>query len=415
MREKIEEISSVQELDEEQKELVKEIYDRLEIWEDRCRPYHDSAREMREVLHMRDPKQDPPVRKGKSQQFAEKTLQLHTLANTVFNSVADQMERMPDAKLLPESEEFQETADALQDMVRYVVYTVNNFDLVHRRRMEDFYTVGTSILQIAWDPEFNYGTGDIALIRWPVEAFIWDPIAEDIQDARALMKLSWHPMSWFKDHYPDEYPYISSDMYTRSDIGLPESQQQDMRDEDRALLVEYWYKKYRRSSHRYTVNVAYVAGGALLDHQEDVYDHGLYPFVIDVHSYIEGQPVGEGMVTEFRSMQQYINKYQRYIDTNLRMSSKARMLTRKQNGIDPTEFADWERDIVTGTDVTQGEAWAWLSHPPFNQAVFETVSTMKAELASDAGVPSCAASFRVTMRPARQLRRCRKQVPRYPT
>jgi len=379
-----------QQITDEERELVDEIYNRLDIWEEQCRPYHDTAREMREVLHMRDPRQDSNItgEPGK-QRNSEKTLQLHTLMNTVMNSIADQMERIPEVKLLPETDQYQETADQLQDMLRYVIYTVNNFELIHRRRMEDFFTVGTSILQIAWDSGMNHGTGDIAMIRWPVEAFIWDPIAEDINDARALMKVSWHPLSWYKDHYPDKYMYIASDMYERNDVGLPQSQKdRDSRDEERALMIEYWYRTWDATRKCFKINVAYVAGGALLDSETDVYDHGEYPFVIDVHSYIEGQPVGEGMVTEFRTMQQYINKYQRYIDTNLRMSSKARMFTRQGNGINPKKLADWEQDVITGTAIRNGEDWAWLQHAPFNQAIFQAVSTMKNELAADAGVSS---------------------------
>ena len=375
-------VAGPQILDEDEQALRDEVYSRLELWEQECREYHDRARTMREVYRRNDPDQDPP---GTPE--SERTLQLHTLASTVNNSVSEQMERMPEAKLIPETPEMQEMADLLQDVVHYVIYNVNEFEQVHKRRMEDFYVTGTSIMQIAWDPDMNYGKGDIALIRWPVEAFLWDPQAEDIQDARALMKLSWHPISWYRDHYPDAAPYIGSEEGQYNRIGLADAQRDlSSRDEDRALLIEYWYRTYSKGTYR--INVAYCAGGALLTHEEDVYAHGEYPFIVDAHSTIEGQPVGDGMVGEFRAMQQYINKYQKYIDTNLRFSSKGRMLVRRASGIDRQQLADWSRDTIEGDRIVQGEDWNWLAHQPLNGMNYTMIQQMQQALAQDAGVSS---------------------------
>ena len=370
-----------QRLSPEEKELLDEIYARLTDWEKECRTYHDAARTMRLVMARKDPEQD-------STQGGEKTLQLHTLANTVQNCVAEQMERMPEAKLIPEVPENAELAETLQDIVHHVIYNVNGFDAVHRRRMEDFFVTGTSILQVAWDPEMNRGEGDIALIRWPIEAFLWDPQAEDIQDARALMKLSWHPLTWFEDHYPEAAPYIRSEEGEYNRVGMPDSQEKAGSNERRAMLIEYWYRTYDAASRRHAINVAYAAGGALIRSDLDVYAHGEYPFVVDAHSTIEGQPIGEGLVSEFRVMMQYINRYQRYIDTNLRMSSKGRMLVRRNAGIDPGQLADWSRDTIEADQIVRGDAWEWLAHPPLNGMTYTQVQTMETALAQDAGVSS---------------------------
>ena len=44
-----------QELTEEEEELRDEIYDRLDIFEQLNRQYHDKAKECRQILHMDDP------------------------------------------------------------------------------------------------------------------------------------------------------------------------------------------------------------------------------------------------------------------------------------------------------------------------------------------------------------------------
>lgn len=378
------EIVDTQDLKEDERKLLETVYKRLDLWEQKCRPYHDEARVMREVMRRNDPEQDPP-----NTPKHERTLQLHTLANTVENSVSEQMERMPEPKLIPETPDMQEAADLLQDVIHHVLYNVNDFEATHKRRLEDYFVTGTGILQIAWDKDANHGLGDIALIRWPVEAFLWDYQAENIQDARALMKLSWHPMSWYEDHYPDAAPYIHSEEGQHNGIALPDSQQDNgINDEDRALMIEYWYRKYDAKKNRYTINVCYCAGGAFISNDEDVYAHGEYPFILDVHSNIEGQPVGTGMVGEFRTMMQYINKYQKYIDTNLRMSSKGRMLIRRNSGIDKQQLADWSRDTIEGNSIVQGEDWNWLAHAPLNGMNFQEVQSMSNSLQQDAGLSS---------------------------
>ena len=194
-----------QPLSEEDQELVRVIYDRLDMFEEKNRQYHDEAKKCRKILHMEDPDQDNAQTLETN---GKKTLQLQTLKATINNVVADQMLSMPEAKIIPETPDMQEQADDLQDILHYITYCANDYEQIHYRRCEDFYTTGTAITQIAWDPDMDYGKGNVALIRWPVEAFLWDPTAERLEDCRAVMKVSWHPLSWYREHWPDEGRYV---------------------------------------------------------------------------------------------------------------------------------------------------------------------------------------------------------------
>ena len=368
-----------QPLNDEDKALVELIYSRLDTFEQSCREYHDTARKAREIIRLRDPDQDPAGTQ-------EPTLQLQTLKSTFNNVVADQMQNLREAKLLPEIPAQQEATEDLQDLVHHIVYEVNDYPQVHRRRAEDFYATGTVITQVAWDPDMANGKGDIAIIRWPVEAFLWDPMADDIQNARAVYKVSWHPMSWYKSHYPDAAPYINPEDGQHDAVGLPESQRTRHSDEEpRAMLLEYWYREYNAKKRQYTINVAYCAGGALLTQKKNVYRHGMYPFVVDVYSPVEGSMVGDGMVSDLVPMMRYINRYAKYIDTNLRMSSKGRILTRRNSGIDREALADWSQDIVEGDSVIQGQDWNWMQHAPFNGMISNQMLQFQSDLKQDAG------------------------------
>ena len=372
-----------QPLDEEERELLETIYDRLDIFQRQNEQYHDAAKEAREILHMRDPNQDSWRKK---QEAGKETLQLQTLKSTINNVIADQMLSMPEAKCLPETIDMQDAADDIQDMVHYVIYCANDFEKTHYRLCEDFYGPGTMVLQTAWDPDMNYGKGEIALIRWPIEAFLWDPTAENLQDCRAVMKLSWHPLSWFRSHFPENGKYVGSERGSHNNVGMTTAQEdaEGYGDEDRALLIEYWWREYDAKTRRYAIHVAYAAGNALLTVEKNVYNHGMYPFSILPCDTIEGSICGEGLVTQLAPMMRYINRYAAYIDMNLRMSSKGRLLIRKQSGIDAETLADWENDIVEGDNITP-ENIMWLQNQPFNSMINQMMLQLQTDLKQDSG------------------------------
>lgn len=363
----------------DEERLVNEAYARLEVWEQGCRERHDMAREARRILALDDPKQDP---EGTPE--LRKTLQLQTLKSTFNNSVADQMDNMPEARLLPEREELREVSEDMNDVMRFI-FEQNNYESMHRRRVEDMFCTGTAITQIAWDEEMHNGKGNVALIRWPIEAFLWDPAAEDIQEARALIKVAWHPLSWYAARYPEQAKHIAAEDSAYSDVGLPDSWHARLaNDEPRAMLMEYWYRLYDAAKKRWTVNVAIMAGRALLEHQEDVYAHGMYPFVLDVFDPVEGLPVGDGMVMELAPMMRYVNRYAHYIDENLRMSSKGRLLAREGAEIDMEALADWTRDIIMGQRVSEEDV-RWLQSKPLPQMAPQQMMQFQADIKQDSG------------------------------
>ena len=366
---------------EDEKKLVEEAYGRLRIWRDGCREIHERAKESRQILLLQDPKQDVQTR-GRKQD--KRTIQLQTLKSTFNNCVADQMDNMPEALMVPETKELEEVAEDLTDVVRFIMAR-NNYESLHRRRVEDCFCTGTSVTQVAWDDTMDGGKGNVALLRWPIEAFLWDPASENIDDARALFKVSWHPMSWFEQHYPDKYEKIGADEGDWSGLGMPEAQDESRPgDEDRVMLVEYWYRLYDAKKRRYTINVAYLAGGVLLEDMKDVYKHGMYPFVLDVYTPIEGLPVGDGLIQECVPMMRYVNRYASYIDMNLRMASKGRLLVNRNAGIDKEALLDWESDVVEG-DRIDTSALQWMQNTPFSGAVTQQMLQLQSDIKQDSG------------------------------
>lgn len=369
-----------QELTEEEEDLKREAYSRLDLWGPDCQEYHTEAKECRLIYRLKDPHQDPPGTRSD-----QKMLQLQTLKSTLNNCIADQVDNTPEAYLVPQRDDLSDVAVDMNNVVKYIMQ-INHVKEFHRRRAQDFLITGTAVTQVMWDPDMDFGKGNISVSRFPIESMVWDPVATDVQAARAIMKLSWHPLSWYTEHFPDQAKFIRDDTTEHNAIGLDQdlSNLSIDQDEGKALLLEYWYRRYDKKKNAYSINVAYLAGGALLEVYKDVYAHGMYPFVFDVYTEIEGQMVGEGQVHELANMMRYINRYAHYMDVNIAASAKMRMLARRGSGINLEQLADFSRNIIEG-DVIDEENVRWLESKPFNGMTTNQMLQYQNDMKMDSG------------------------------
>jgi hypothetical protein len=99
---------------------------------------------------------------------------------------------------------------------------------------------------------------------------------------------------------------------------------------------------------------------------------------------MEGRMMGEGLVHELAPMMRYINRYMAYIDMNMRMSSKGRLLVQRGSGIDREALVDWQNDVIEGDKITP-ESIQWLSNNPFNQSIVSMMTMLESDLKADSG------------------------------
>jgi hypothetical protein len=373
-----------QRLSEAERALVDEAYARLANWRESCREAHDWSRKGRRIAMLQDPEQDAPGTPPD-----QRTLQVQTLKSTINHSIADQMDNRPEAKMIPERPELTRVADDLTDVVRYVM-DESDIEGQWRRLVEDQFVTGTCVAQIVWDPVMRGGKGEVTVVRWPIEAIVWDPTAEDVQDGRALIKVSWHPLSWYAEHYPDAAAYVGAEPYSKQEVGATDTNQSsEPADEPKARLLEYWYRKYDAKKKRYAIHAAYMAGGALLYSSErtkksGLYAHGRYPFVFSAFNRIEGMPVGYGMVQELAPMQRYVNRYYHYFDKNMREAAHTRILVAESAGIDMQALTDWNRDVITGRSIDDGSLHL-INTPLFTGAAPSIAGQLQADMKQDSG------------------------------
>lgn len=324
---------------EKEEKIVKDAYRLLEIFDEKERETIISIKENRKIWEMKDSAQD-------GSKEGERVVQLPTLVANIESSVADQMDNMPDVQLLPEVPGGKETADAMADVLHYI-FDRRNYKAIHKELMVDAHVAKACLIQTVWDDDLNDGKGDVTFSRWPIENFRWDPAFDDIQEGRACFKLAWYPKEWYLEHYPDKARYIQ---YGSRISGI-EPDYQDGRGETITMLIEYWYRRYNAKENRYSIHVAKLAGGALLEYSEKdspngIYDHGMYPFDLFTYRKIQGTPVGRSMIDDFIDVQRRANRLSHYIDENARMSARFKLLVNEAAKIDMEKLMDWNQEVV---------------------------------------------------------------------
>lgn len=83
-------------------------------------------------------------------------------------------------------------------------------------------------------------------------------------------------------------------------------------------------------------------------------------------------------------MMRYVNRYASYIDMNLRMASKGRLLIDRNAGIDKEALMDWENDVVEG-DRIDPSALQWLQTQPFTGMATRQMMQLQADIKQDSG------------------------------
>ena len=99
-----------QPLSEKGQELVRRAYELFEFFREKLEPEHTEMQEAREMRQLRQSSRSytaPPSM---------------TLNSCVDNVIADQIDNMPEAVLVPEREETEDSANEMSDVVGFVLY-----------------------------------------------------------------------------------------------------------------------------------------------------------------------------------------------------------------------------------------------------------------------------------------------------
>ncbi|MDO4741746.1 MAG: hypothetical protein Q4A66_13845, partial [Eubacteriales bacterium] len=123
------------------------------LYYERLREEHE---EMRQARRMRQLRQEN--RSGTSPA-------LTTLLSSIDNVVADQIDNLPEARMIPEREETMQSAQEMTDVVSYVLYHAG-WPGKYQRIMEDAVVTGTGVAQVFWDDDLEDGEGMVSVLCW---------------------------------------------------------------------------------------------------------------------------------------------------------------------------------------------------------------------------------------------------------
>ena len=359
--------------------LVARVYALFDCFYEQLREEHEQMRKARMLRARRPDERSRTAPTG------------NTLGSCVDNMIADQIDNLPEAVMLPEREETAQSAEEMDDVVSFVLYRAG-WPGKYQTLMEDAIVTGTGVAQVFWDENLEDGEGMVNVLAWHPEDFYPDPMYEDIQDGRGCFKATRTSVAWIEERYPQARGYVTGDEYARED----ENDGQTPEGDTRVTLLEFWYKKYDAATKRTRVHMAQTAGRALLfstetgygaerAYPEGLYAHGEYPFVLYKYRDAWRRPFGTGLIHDYYDTQTALDRYAKYIDDNARESSIQRHFIRRGSGVNPDDVADMRKTIIEweGNDIR--EVMQTVQAAPINGQVYEMMRYLADTMKQDCG------------------------------
>ena len=303
------------------------------------------------------------------------------LFNCIISKHADFMDSYPAPAILPREMNDRQEAQKLSSIIP-VVLEQNDFESVYSQ--ETYYKLknGTGCYGVFWDSSKLNGLGDITIKSIDLLSLYWEPGITDIQKSRNLFYVQLVDNEALEESYPETKGKLGKG---RDNIIKKYIFEDHIDTSDKSFVVDWYYKKHGKLHFCKFVNeiVLYASendtktpmksqltpvqnerGQQVLDEeglpmlaprevpagpsiaQRGWYDHGLYPFVLDVLFPEEGMPVGFGFVDVCKNAQMSIDILNNAIEKNAVMNATPRYFYRGEGSINEEEFMDPSQTLV---------------------------------------------------------------------
>ncbi len=268
------------------------------------------------------------------------------LLNGIWHKHAEAMENFPHPLFFEREEGDREMAKSLTKVVPLVL-DKNNFKKVYSDIWWYKLKQGSAVYGVFWDKLAENGLGDIKLQKIDLLRFYSEPYISNIQDSRYIFLLSLCPADEAKRRFPDlDIKKSGQNMSIKSYFGT-----EDM--SGKVLIVDC-YEKVKSENGKTLVHLTKIIGEkAVYSSKTDpffsdkgIYNHGMYPFVVDSLIPVEGSPFGMGMIDIGKNSQAQINKLEYLIERNALISARQRFLVKRDGGIDGDKLSDLSVDFI---------------------------------------------------------------------
>lgn len=331
---------------------LKAAQGRLERYKEGKANYDDKVIEGEDwwkLQHWQNFHHAPRSFENKQQNFNAKPVSAW-LFNSIMNKHADAMDNAPEPAVLPRSADDEGAAKQLSSILPVIMENCD-FESTYSSVWWDKLKNGVGIYGVFYNPTLLNGIGDIDIRQIDVLNLYWEPGIQDIQDSKDVFLLTLKD----NDQLEAAHPELRGKL-RESGLSAKQYHYDDHVDTSHKSVVVDWYYKVNRGSGDVLHYVQYVDDVILYASEDDpkyaetgFYNHGKYPFVLDVLYEEKGTPAGFGFIDIMRNPQEFIDRLDGAILDNALWAAKPRYFGKDNMGINEEEFLDTRKQIVHTT------------------------------------------------------------------
>ena len=269
------------------------------------------------------------------------------LFNVLLNKHADAMDSYPAPAVLPREKSDEQDAETLSSILP-VILEQNRYEDVYNDVWWYKLKNGTGVTGVFWDNNKCNGIGDIDIRKVDLLNLFWEPGISNIQHSPNV----FHVDLVDKEQLAAMYPQLEKTL-SGPTVDIAKYIYDDTVDTSKKTTVIDWYYKIRKNGKDVLHFCKFSNGEVLYASENDPtyaergwYDHGKYPFVMDVLFPIEGSPAGFGYIDICKSPQIYIDKLDQVMLKHAVIGSRPRYFVRGDGSVNEEEFADLNKDFV---------------------------------------------------------------------
>jgi hypothetical protein len=304
------------------------------------------------------------------------------LVNVVLNRHADAIDNYPEPNCLPRAADDQKEAQKLTKILP-VILKQNGFGQVYSDVWWYKLKAGTGVYGVFWDSDKLNGLGDIAIRKVDILNLFWEPGITNIQDSRNI----FHVEMVDNDVLVEQYPQLQGKLRGTTQQVSRFLYDDSVDNTDKSAVVDWYYKRRVNGKDvlqycKFCENVVLFAsenemqrptaeqpvtdpmtGAPVADPvtgmpavqtvetgpsmaERGWYDHGKYPFVMDVLYPEEGTPCGFGFIDIAKDPQKQIDLMNQAMLKNTLAAATPRFFIRDDGAVNEAEFADWTKPFV---------------------------------------------------------------------
>ena len=308
------------------------------------------------------------------------------LFNTLANKHADAMDNYPTMSVLPREAGDRMDAEALSSVLP-VILEQCDFESTYDTQWQYKLKGGTAVYGVFWDNEKLNGLGDVDIRGVSALNLYWEPRIDDIQDSRNL----FYVYSMDNEDLVDMWPQLKGKVGGK-DFATVEYAYEDGADEhDKSSVIDWYYKK--RVNGRTVLHFCKFCGDVVLESTENnpetretgLYNHGRYPFVMDIMYKIEGSPAGFGYIDVMKGVMTRIDRLQNAITENALEAVNTRWFIRDGASINEEEFKDHSNKLVHVAGEVSDQNVRMIDAPNINSNYINVLNNYITELKEVAG------------------------------